>query len=328
MVDYNFSKHRLVSSKTYNVNRNVNNQTTRLFNRNQRLWWLFNRTRISSANRVPNRRPTVPQYTPKIHVCFSNNRNKLAFLMGLNYESDKRLTLRGCINDTKTIKNVLVNKFGYTDNDIILMTDHTDVKPTRTNIIRELNAILERVRKENITELFLSFSGHGTFVKDTNGDEADGKDEALVPLDVYTNGIITDDYLHAAFLSKLPANVNVFSLMDCCHSGTILDLQFKYVHRGGSATNGVFVRDQRKTIRAKAVKISGSRDDQYSMDAFIDGEFKGAMTDSFEKTIDRSVDCRDLFINMSNHLKSKRFTQVPVLTSSFNYTSRDRILLK
>lgn len=328
MVDYNFSKHRLVSSKTYNVNKNVNNQTARLFNRNQRLWWFFNRMRINPVTRIQNRPPTVPQYTPRVHVCFSNNRKKLAFLMGLNYESDKRLTLRGCINDTKTIKNVLVNQFGYTDNDIILMTDHMDVKPTRANIIKELNTILERVRNENITELFLSFSGHGTFVRDTNGDEADGKDEALVPLDVYTNGIITDDYLHAAFFSKLPANVNVFSLMDCCHSGTILDLQFKYVHRGGRATNGVFVQDQRKAIRAKALKISGSRDNQYSMDAFIDGEFKGAMTDSFEKTIDRSVDCRDLFINMSNHLKSKQFTQVPVLTSSFNYTSRDRILIK
>jgi len=201
-------------------------------------------------------------------------------------------------------------------------------KPTRSNIIKALDTILERVRTENITELFLSYSGHGTFERDATRDEVDGKDEAIVPLDVYNSGTITDDYLHASFLSKLPATVNLFSLMDCCHSGTNLDLQYRYVHRGGAATNGVFVQNQKKTIKAKAVKISGSRDDQYSADAFIDGKFRGAMTDSFEKTVGRSVDCRDLFINMSRHLKSKRFEQVPELTASFNYTSRDRILLK
>jgi hypothetical protein len=312
MVQYNF-KIRQVPIANRSIYRMQFNRF--IFNR-----FLFNRLN----QRIPQR---VNVYTPKVHVCFSNKK-KLAFVIGINYENDAKLKLNGCINDTKIIKNILMSDFGYTENDIILMTDNTDVKPTRKNIENTLNNILERVRKENITELFLSYSGHGTFVRDRDGDETDGQDEALVPLDCYTNGIILDDYLHSAFLSKLPANVNLFSLMDCCHSGTILDLQYKYVHRGGAATNGVFVTDQKKTVAAKVIKISGSRDNQVSMDAFLDGEFKGAMTASFSKTYKNSKDCRELLLNMSNNLKAQRFTQQPVLTSSFNYNDKDKILLK
>lgn len=328
MVEYNFKINKFLTNEflTNEFQLAKNNPKNNIrANRLLSSRLLFNSFLFHRLNqRIPQR---INVYTPKVHVCFSNKK-KLALVIGINYENDAKLELSGCINDTKILKNILLSDFGYTENDIILMTDKTDIKPTRKNIENMLNTVLERVRRENITELFLSYSGHGTFVRDVDGDENDGQDEALVPLDCNTHGVILDDYLHSAFLSKLPANVNVFSLMDCCHSGTILDLQYKYVHRGGAATNGVFVTDQKKTVSAKVIKISGSRDNQYSMDAFLDGEFKGAMTASFSKTYKNSKDCRELLINMSNVLKAQRFTQVPVLTSSFNYNSNDKILLK
>lgn len=333
MLDFSLSGNRLsLMNIKYNVmfkkdNNSIQNSNTNITRssgrplNSLRVFNIFNVLRFNNFVRIQQR------YRPKVHVCFSN-RKKLALLMGLNYENDARLKLRGCINDTVIIKDILVKDFGYTENDIILLTDNTEIKPTKRNIENELNKILARVRSENIRELFISFSGHGASVRDMDRDESDGRDEALVPLDVYTNGIITDDYIHAAFLSKLPSNVNVFSIIDCCHSGTIFDLQYKYVHHGGSATNGVFVVDNRKRVGAKVLKIGGSRDDQYGADAFLDGEFKGAMTNSFSKTYKQSRDCRELLINISRHLKSLRFTQQPVLTCSFNYNKNDILLLK
>ena len=41
--------------------------------------------------------------------------------------------------------------------------------------------------------LFFHYSGHGGQQADKDGDEADGKDETLVPLDYQTAGQITDD---------------------------------------------------------------------------------------------------------------------------------------
>ena len=58
----------------------------------------------------------------------------------------------------------------------------------------------ERPRKVFIPILFyfptLCFgrrAGHGGYVEDTNGDEADGMDETLVPVDYQKAGQITDD---------------------------------------------------------------------------------------------------------------------------------------
>lgn len=281
----------------------------------------------------PQLRPPVKPQTPSIvsqtktHVCFDKNRKKLALVLGINYNGDAELKLNGCINDTVTMRNILKGRFGYRDSDIILMTDDTPIKPTRKNIENALENLVQRVLKENITELFISFSGHGTYSRDVGRDEDDGKDEALVPLDCKTNGVIKDDDLHGKYLSRLPSSVNVFSLMDCCHSGTILDLQYKYNHNGGAFNSGTWKSQQNRSLKAKVIKISGCRDDQYSADAFIDGKYCGAMTTSLEKTVGVSKDCRELLLNMTNYLKNNKYDQRPVLTSSFTCNSQDRLVI-
>jgi Caspase domain len=56
-------------------------------------------------------------------------------------------------------------------------------------------------------------------VTDKDGDDADKKDEAIVPTDL---NIITDDDLRDIF-DKLPPNVLFTMITDCCHSGSMLD---------------------------------------------------------------------------------------------------------
>ena len=41
----------------------------------------------------------------------------------------------------------------------------------------------------------MHYSGHGVSVQDHSGDESDGQDEALVPTDFATKGVIIDDEL-------------------------------------------------------------------------------------------------------------------------------------
>jgi hypothetical protein len=52
--------------------------------------------------------------------------------------------------------------------------------------------------------LFVHYSGHGGNVRDTNGDEADGYDETLVPLDYERAGQIIDDLILAELVLPLP----------------------------------------------------------------------------------------------------------------------------
>jgi hypothetical protein len=75
--------------------------------------------------------------------------------------------------------------------------------------------------------VLLYFSGHGSRVRDSSGDEDDGWDEVLVAHDVQTlrtggsvrvSGVLTDDEL-AALLRRLPER-DVTVIVDACSSGT------------------------------------------------------------------------------------------------------------
>ena len=63
-------------------------------------------------------------------------------------------------------------------------------------------------------------------MRDRSGDEEDGYDEALVPVDFNDAGLLVDDDLFDILIEPLAEGVHMVSLMDCCHSGTILDLPY------------------------------------------------------------------------------------------------------
>jgi metacaspase-1 len=80
--------------------------------------------------------------------------------------------------------------------------------------------------------LFTPFPGHGGRLKDDGNDEDDGYDETLVPIDFQRNGQIRDDDLLRILVRPLKAGVTMTCLMDCCHSGTVLDLPYRFTADG------------------------------------------------------------------------------------------------
>jgi len=57
--------------------------------------------------------------------------------------------------------------------------------------------------------------------------EEDGFDGYLCPAD-YRKGKIYDDWLNEQFVRKIPYGVETNCLFDCCHSGSMLDLPYKF----------------------------------------------------------------------------------------------------
>lgn len=86
--------------------------------------------------------------------------------------------------------------------------------------------------------LFLHYSGHGSRVPDASGDETSGYDSTMCPVDYDINGQILDDDIFAIVAAKVPHGCELFALMDCCHSGTILDLPYN-VKCDGSMANAM-----------------------------------------------------------------------------------------
>jgi metacaspase-1 len=64
--------------------------------------------------------------------------------------------------------------------------------------------------------------------------QEDGYDETLVPVDYASAGQIRDDDLFQVLVGAMPSGVVVTCVMDCCHSGTVLDLPYQFVADGES----------------------------------------------------------------------------------------------
>ncbi len=133
-------------------------------------------------------------------------------------------SLKGCINDTKNILRSLCGlaQFSSSPSNTRVLTEDPDAfaPPTRANILEGCRWLVQGARRGDV--LMFYYSGHGTTRSDVNGDENDGADEAICPL---SGGVILDDELNQELAQKLPAGVTLFCIFDCCHSGTIMDLE-------------------------------------------------------------------------------------------------------
>ena len=58
-----------------------------------------------------------------------------------------------------------------------------DQQATFSNVILRLSQFINKTRKGDI--VYLHFSTHGQPIEDINGDEEDGWDESIVPIDAY-----------------------------------------------------------------------------------------------------------------------------------------------
>ena len=77
-----------------------------------------------------------------------------------------------------------------------------------------------------------SLLGHGGQTRDLDGDEPDGFDEVIYPVDFKQAGHITDDEMHRIMVRPLQAGVRLTAIFDSCHSGTALDLPYIYSTQG------------------------------------------------------------------------------------------------
>ena len=243
---------------------------------------------------------------------------KKAILFGLNYKGTKA-QLNGCINDVHNMKELLQSQ----SFDVVVHTDEDIVKRTNAcDILQELNNMAIMTHQESIEHVWIHYSGHGCGVRDLNGDERDGKDECLVPSDYATHGLVKDDHIKN-ILRNFNKNTKVTLVVDCCHSGTIADLKYRYVH-------GQKYIESSTVCPAKIVCISGCKDNQTSADAYhifnedgVSHAFTGALTSCILHVLKESttIPLHALVENVRKLLASKHFSQYPQITSSFEIQS-------
>jgi hypothetical protein len=243
---------------------------------------------------------------------------KKAVLVGINYENNPNARLYGCINDINRIGDVLTDAFGYKLENITKLRDDAlqpSFLPTRSNILTSLTKLVRE--SANCDEIWFHYSGHGSQIRDRNGDEADGLDEVIVPLDYTSNGVITDDDIFNILRASRCKTVLLF---DSCNSGTVCDLQWRFDY-----VNNRQVKILNTSLRVLANPnifcFSGARDTQTAADTYSNEQRQsvGAFTSAFIYCLrqnNMNVDAVRLHTDICAYIQTTGFSQVPTLSSS------------
>jgi hypothetical protein len=266
---------------------------------------------------------------------------RTAFLVGINYINTNS-ELNGCYNDVVNVAQYLRSTLGYSPGAISILTDGnrgaagsaSALPPTRQNIIAGLNALVVGMIAGD--EAVFHYSGHGSLVRDTNGDEVTGFDSCLCPVDYATpasagGGMITDDEIRTLLINKVPRGARLYVILDCCHNGTGCDIRYKYedfsiLLSPPSARIPFWRTMQRAYLQGKYTEtagdvymISGCRDEQTSADAYINNAFAGALTYAVfsilraNQAIIRSYSWSALLRDVRHFMRVNRYTQIPQL---------------
>lgn len=227
-----------------------------------------------------------------------------AFLVGINRYPDPRNNLKGCVNDILLMSKTLREEYGFDGAGVKLLTDE---RATTAGIRKGLEWLVLGAAPGD--SLVFHYSGHGAQVRDVSGDElSDNLDEIICPYDLDWDNPFTDDDL-AKVCAQVPKGALFTVILDCCHSGTGLrnflrpDLPIRYKflpapvevrhrsepkieNRGIDRSVTMTGPDRKLPVRrfgisvtkTNGVLVAGCRSDQTSADAWIDGDYHGALT--------------------------------------------------
>lgn len=211
---------------------------------------------------------------------------RLAVCVGINNYPGTQNDLSGCVNDAREWATELTTR-GFSTTSLI------DSQASKGGIMFHVKDALRQAQPGDV--VVFTYSGHGSWTPDLDGDEPDGRDEALCPYD-FENGLLTDDELYEVFTDRNP-KVRLVFISDSCHSGTVA--RFAAIEPDANAPKvkymppetagwGEYTADYlmshnaplRATSRAKssALLLAGCQDTEYSYDAWFAGRANGAFT--------------------------------------------------
>ena len=226
-----------------------------------------------------------------------NAQRKRAFMVGISHY-DTALTgyqwnnING-VEDINLLSPILKKQGFY-------LTTLLDEQATYQNITNQLSTFTNQTKKGDI--VYLHFSAHGQPVEDLNGDEDDGWDEAIVPIDaykIYKKGVyegkkhLLDDQLNT-YVNKLRTKVGpsgfLYVVIDACHAGTSSranDETIRGTKVGFTYKNKVFKPSTQKRSHYKiessnkmsnVMFLEACRPDQVNMEIKVSGKRYGPLS--------------------------------------------------
>lgn len=251
---------------------------------------------------------------------------KPALCIGINDYPGTDADLSGCVNDAHDWASYL----GGVGFNVTRLVNST---ATKQAMATEMERLLQSLTPGDTG--VITYSGHGTWLPDLDGDEPDRRDEALCPYDMTETNLLMDDEIRALFINR-PKDTFVVFVTDSCHSGTVFRFAgpsntkrtIRYMPPANFVKNPLtaqkiaelsFGRAQPKSDKPLpgVVHLSGCRDREYSYDAVFNQRPNGALTYAMMQILATggAVTYGDLFKQISNFLPSWDYPQTPRLNA-------------
>lgn len=258
--------------------------------------------------------------------------SRKALTIGVNYVGTD-YALAGCVNDAEDWARLLKDqKFDV----------HTLIEKaaTRQAIMLGIGRLVGTMRAGDVG--VVTYSGHGTWVPDVDGDEPDGQDEAICPYDMGDDGanLILDDELRSLY-ADVPRGATLVTVFDSCHSGTayrFARMPWESRRRSRFVPPTTFARSATLKVkvdraysaapRARATRsplpgvvyFAACRDAEYAIDAEIADRPRGAFSyfaiAAFNHALNTDGTYRDVFAAIRQSLPNMEFVQTPQLSAS------------
>jgi len=244
---------------------------------------------------------------------------KRALLVGIDdYTSAFVSDLSGPVNDVIDIRDLLIEVYGFDADSIRVLCNY---RASRDEILDRLHWLIDEAMSGD--ELVFHYSGHGSQVRDRNGDELDDHmDEILCPADYHGQAPYLKDDDIADIFKKLPQGAYLTMICDACHSGSMSrefvrpedwvdDEEPQKMTRYSSPPVDIVARSEGRTLDVskmgmkqvpgmngwlaksddqRHVLLSGCKDDQVSWSAILDGYWHGALSHALVKTLRENPD--------------------------------------
>jgi len=209
--------------------------------------------------------------------------NKHALLIGIeNYNHPEITNLKGTINDVKLTQGMLRTRFGFQDNDFIILLDQ---EATHSGIENAFKKLIQRVKSKDF--VYIYYAGHGSQTADLNGDEPSGYDQTWTSFNARQHGRYKDNYEVLddeinAWLADIYAKTDqVIFVSDSCHSATVA--------RGKVPVSRGLERDERSHLLGKknykklreynGIHVGAARDNEFAAETIgNDGKDYGLFT--------------------------------------------------
>lgn len=246
-----------------------------------------------------------------------------ALLVGINYTGTTN-ALSGCINDLNAMKSHIQGLYPGCNNIRELRDNSANAMPTKAAILNGLSWLTTDLVAGDA--IFFYYSGHGTQFAQLYMDENDEKDECIIPYDgisITANKIIRDNELRSYLAERVPAGCRCFIMLDCCYSGTALDLRYLVV--GSSATDISYsLIPTYRDVSGDILFMSACSDNELAIERGGRGIFTQAIQEYWNSP---HISVNTILWDVRRYLLNNGIAQTPQMSTGTRYLLSDQFKL-